>query len=447
MLRAFQVSQDFVRNKPFLLWSLLAFTAFNTLWCHLTSACDMATSCWSTGLVLSAVAGVALALVEQRDEVDASQSTLELSIDDVPLADWLRVVPSSSPYMQPAYLRAMEKAGVEFRYALAYEEGRPVAAAAFQIVEVRLANIMQEGWRLPLRLLLSGVFWGRVRVLIAGNAFQSWTGSFVHNSDCEQEAGAMLARLTEEVSRRESQEGRIHFAILRDLELGDSGQQELAREGYTALPNAGPTMVVPLDQAWTDGADYVAAMSKKYRARVRRARKKGVALEHSELSIEQLVEQKQELAPLLAQVVDQASFKLARCSLDEVVELKRHLGEDFVVRVYRLEGAAVGFSCAMVHEERLEALLVGMDYQFNQEHCLYQNMLYDFVELGISHGCEVVHMGRTALEIKSTVGAKPVELPILVRHRRAPLNHLLRFGTRWLHEIQWTPRNPFKNKA
>src|SRR5690606_34212670 len=106
----------------------------------------------------------------------------------------------------------------------------------------------------------------------------------------------------------------------------------------------------------------------------------------------------------------------------------------------------VGFAAAVIAPRSLEALVVGLDYDVNLTYAVYENILYDYIAQGIEHGVECVHLGRTALEIKSTLGARPEHLPILVRHRSAVFNVLLGRALRLVRPPAWIQRRPFKNE-
>ncbi len=444
MIRALRLGHDTVRHNLLLAWCGLAFASFSTAWLVTASTCDTTTCYWGLAAMMSVAGGVVLALARPKESVKEARADLAVSIDAVAYADWQRVVPADNPYMQLPYLRALERAGASMRYVVAYRDGQPVAAASFQVLELDRDTVLRPEWRLPVRMVFSSLFErGHARALILGNALHSWTGSFAHVPSLpEEEAGRLLADLARRV-RRAEQGGGISFTVLRDVELGTDGMDSLDGAGYMPLTGVEPTMVVPLDPSWRGPADYAAAMSRKYRARLRRSRKKAAGLAKKDLTLQELLAQRAALEPLLDGVVDRADFKLARCSLDDVVELKRGLGDRFIVRTYLDGEQVVGFGAALAHESRLEALLVGIDYDVNREVGLYQNMLYDFVEMGIERGCEQVHLGRTALEIKSTVGAVARPLPILVRHRNPLVNKAVAVALRFVDDVTWTPRNPF----
>lgn len=53
---------------------------------------------------------------------------------------------------------------------------------------------------------------------------------------------------------------------------------------------------------------------------------------------------------------------------------------------------------------------------------LYLNMLYDMIAYSINKGFKEVVFARTALEIKSSVGAKPAEMFGFIQHSNSLIN-------------------------
>ena len=74
-----------------------------------------------------------------------------------------------------------------------------------------------------------------------------------------------------------------------------------------------------------------------------------------------------------------------------------------------MENKLVGVISYFEDTEVLYMNFVGLDYTFNKDHCIYQRVLYDAIEQGILKGKKHIHFGRTASEIKTAVGAKPVK--------------------------------------
>jgi len=72
-------------------------------------------------------------------------------------------------------------------------------------------------------------------------------------------------------------------------------------------------------------------------------------------------------------------------------------------------------------------------------------MLYDMIAYSINKNFKEIIFARTALEIKSSVGAKPVKMFGLMDHSSKIVNLYLPRIFKYLEpETVWQERNPFK---
>jgi hypothetical protein len=74
-------------------------------------------------------------------------------------------------------------------------------------------------------------------------------------------------------------------------------------------------------------------------------------------------------------------------------------------------------------------------------------MLYDFIDLGIQHKKSWVVFGRTALEIKSSVGALPLTTLTLLRHSKPMTNVLVRWLTSIFRPEEVALRSVWKQES
>ncbi len=91
-------------------------------------------------------------------------------------------------------------------------------------------------------------------------------------------------------------------------------------------------------------------------------------------------------------------------------------------------------------------LLLGYDETIQREKMLYLNMLYDMIAYSINKGFEEIVFARTALEIKSSVGAKPIEMFGFIKHEIKLIDKCMETFFNYLEpKVTWQERNPFKN--
>jgi hypothetical protein len=72
-------------------------------------------------------------------------------------------------------------------------------------------------------------------------------------------------------------------------------------------------------------------------------------------------------------------------------------------------------------------------------------MLLDVVQLAIQQNIHQIHFGRTATEIKSTIGAKPVLLNAYLKINNRFYNRITPYILKRIKAPAFTMRNPFKD--
>ena len=103
----------------------------------------------------------------------------------------------------------------------------------------------------------------------------------------------------------------------------------------------------------------------------------------------------------------------------------------------------VGFTTSIRWGDSLEGHYLGLDYEHNVGHAIYQNILYDDVQEAFERGCREVNLGRTALEIKSGIGAEPRPVSCFIRHRNPASNAVVKPLFGFVKPTKWTQRRPF----
>jgi hypothetical protein len=86
-----------------------------------------------------------------------------------------------------------------------------------------------------------------------------------------------------------------------------------------------------------------------------------------------------------------------------------------------------------------------MNKSYLKEHDLYLNILYKLVQQAIYLKVYKLQFGRTAMEIKSSVGALPQHMFLFVKHVCPIRNFLVHTAVKNLSKNpEWTIRIPFK---
>ena len=125
--------------------------------------------------------------------------------------------------------------------------------------------------------------------------------------------------------------------------------------------------------------------------------------------------------------------------------LKRNLEADFSFTGAYLENTLVGFSIAYSHHNIMEAGYVGLDYNHNTSHAIYQRLLYHYVAQAIDRQVSQLQLGRTSELIKSSLGARPVEMKLYAKHKRPLTNMLMGAILNKVAPSEYELRRPFRS--
>ncbi|GAA4967783.1 GNAT family N-acetyltransferase [Algibacter aquimarinus] len=206
-----------------------------------------------------------------------------------------------------------------------------------------------------------------------------------------------------------------------------------------------PNMVFEVADRWKSENDYVLDFNKKYRRRYRTARKKAANLNYRELDTDYLKQNSDTIFKLYETVSDNASVNSFKLKKDHFYQLKSHLKENFKVFGVFLNESLVGFYTLILNNKTLETYFLGYNKELQHQHQMYLNMLFNMAAFGINNGFKTIVYARTAMEIKSSIGAKPQTMHVYLNHTNSFVaNTVLRCIVKYMNPIQkWEERHPF----
>jgi predicted N-acyltransferase len=286
----------------------------------------------------------------------------------------------------------------------------------------------------------------KFRVLVLGNSFATGDHGFRFRPEIEASAQiAALDRCIEMIQERSKSDGnKIGAVIVKDFypqhfSLSDRFSDAGFSEFYVD-----PNMVMPVNRDWQSFDDYLNALTTKYRTKAKSALKKSEPLQIVDLTAEDIETYHDDLFRLYNQVYQRADFRLGKLEATAFFQLKKQLKQCFLLKGYLLDGKLVGFQSGFYYDNKLDAHFVGIDYEFNHSHAVYQRMLYEYIRAAIDMRMTQVIFGRTAMEIKSTVGAFPVDMKCYIRHRSKAPNTLLKILFGYIKPGEFEQRVAFK---
>lgn len=297
-------------------------------------------------------------------------------------------------------------------------------------ISYKIRNIISK--KLVKNLLLLGN-----NMLTGQNAFYFDEEKMTSETRCE-----LLQKALEEIQKTIKKPSLI---IVKDFE-----ENEIKSFKHTFFKSyfqfsVQPNMVINIRKEWENFENYKNSFSKKYKLRISSARKKSLNLEKKELDLEAVKFYAHELHVLYQNVAENASINTFFLSENHFESLKGNLGDVFKIFGYFENSMLVGFYTIILNGKNMETYFLGYDKEVQKEKQLYLNMLLDMVEYGIEQQFSTIIFGRTALEIKSTIGAIPEEIYGMIKHNNKFVNALVPKLFPYLEpKSEWIQRNPFK---
>lgn len=373
-------------------------------------------------------------------------------VKDIPLSAWESLGCGDNIYFQPEYLESLElnNSQLNYLYAVAFNQQKePVAFCSIQIIDFYLDSLDSNGG-----LLNSFSCFARsikllpkekpLKILNVGNPFVSGEhGIFIRPEFDKRKVIRILAQSILKYSQKSIKDPIDVFMMKDFVEHSLPVSNELISLGYYAF-NVEPNMKLKLRSNWSTFEDYLAALKTKFRVKAKKALSLSKDLEVIEINSSNFESFLKPLTELYVEVSSKAAFNLEEFRLKTYKDLKLRLGDSYILNAYALNNQLVGFLSGVINEGNLDAHFVGIDYSKNKSHAIYQRMLYDYIKIGIRNNLENINFGRTASEIKSSVGAVPEHLTVYIRHKKTITNKFLRLFLQRIQPTEFNQKFPFK---
>ncbi|KGO08018.1 hypothetical protein NV36_09390 [Dokdonia donghaensis DSW-1] len=347
-------------------------------------------------------------------------------------------------YFSKPFLRAFEKANplITYTYLLFSLNDKPVALAITQAIDISLGMASEK---VPLtqqlarsiQCYLSGK---KTHTLVCGNIFLSGAyGLYVKTGIDKRSVYDTLSRKLKKLSTPK----KPSLFFLKDFNATEDASASIAEkedfQSFTVEPN------MRLRLRWKDFDSYKNALKSKYRVKVNRADTLSKNLTVQSLSASEIRSNKDSLQLLYNNVTSKAVFNTLTITIETYALLKDAFKDRIIFKTYSRDGMLVGFSTAFIVDDVLDAHFIGLNYEFNKTDAVYQRMLNDYIRQGLSLGVKEINLGRTASEIKSTLGATPEQLRCYIKHRRTVANMLFKPFVRQIKMTEYKQHTPFKN--
>ena len=333
---------------------------------------------------------------------------------------------------------------IDMRYICISEVETPLAFATVQIIKLSV-NVILKNIKVSqlVRKILNMFFCNdHIKIMFCGNIFLSGEYGICFSDYKKQKT--IINNVAVALDSIKGTINPLHAIFIKDFENSSLIYSKgFENYGYTSI-NVEPNMLIYLSEKWKSFEDYKNALKSKYRIKANKADANSEKLKSKLLSKADLENFQDQLQNLYQNTIDNANFNAQVLNLDTYVKLKSKFKNNFIVKGYFLEGELVGFLSALKNNKSLDAHFIGLNYSLNKLHSIYPRILNDYVRLGIKCKVKQINLGRTASEIKSTIGAKPVKLTCYIKHKNRFVNLLIRPFLKKIQIKSFKQHSPFK---
>jgi predicted N-acyltransferase len=366
------------------------------------------------------------------------------SVSDLP-SQWNSVIGNRNIMLSKEYFNILESSGpanMECYYAGFFYNDDLIGGALFQYLNFQNHATFQknEVW-CNIRNFFARKF--SKDVMILGNNMLTGQNGFYFDA-AKITFEQVVPLLDRAVQKMQKDIRKTSLIIYKDYQFNFVNYFQSKNHQLYFRFSVQPNMILKINESWTVYEDYLNDFSKKYRTRARSARKKFENIEKHEMNLDEIQKHQDEMNILYQNVAENAPFNTFFLAEHHFECMKKNINENFKVFGYFLNQKLIGFYTLILNNQDIDTYFLGYDKEIQKERQLYLNMLLDMVEFAISNKSKRIIFGRTALEIKSTIGAEPIEIFGLIKHNNSLVNLFMKRIFIGLNpKKEWIQRKPF----
>jgi len=381
--------------------------------------------------------GLALDWHKERHRPSGFSFNIADSIDFVDAKPWDDLTSTKSFFLSRAYLRALETnapKNMRLRYALIFDKKKPAAAVVMQAVDIAADKVAKKGSpNIHAKALVCGNLftWGRHGVCFGDDADQAkvWPG---------------VAESLYRVRQAEKLSGKTDLVMVKDLNGNEEKAAVLEHFSYNSV-DTDPDMVLTIEPGWKSFDDYLAGLHSKYRKNAVKISKDlnaaGCTLEPADWS-----KDAKRIYELYLEVHGAAKVRPVTADPNYLAGVAQAAGPNMRTTVVRRGSDVLGFVTTIKeNDETALGYHIGFDRTKKEELPLYFALLQSTVADAIALGAKRLSLGRTALEPKAKLGARPAPMSVWLRAANPMANILVKRLLRLVHHDEAPDRNPFKD--
>lgn len=371
------------------------------------------------------------------------------SVSNLPL-DWNRLA-TNTIFLSKEYLEVLEKSSplnMTCHFIGIFDEKELCGIAISQFLDVNKLDSFGERDKCAKKMIRNFVFKNfSSHVLFIGNNMLTGQNAFTFSENIDRKAAIeTLQKASEEIIEIfKKKKTKIHLVTFKDFDSEEIQDFENSDFKDYFKFSIQPNMVFEINENWMSEENYIESLSKKYRDQYKRARKKSAAIEKRKMHLDEIIKYEDAIYDLYFHVAKNAPFNTFFLAKNHFRVFKELLKDKFLFYGYFIDEKLVGFNTLIKNGDALDTYFLGYDDCIQRDKMLYLNMLYDMIAYSINKGFKEIVFARTALEIKSSVGAKPVKMFGIIKHQNNFINKYMSKIFPYLEpEVKWQERNPFK---
>ncbi|WP_336688578.1 MULTISPECIES: 8-amino-7-oxononanoate synthase [unclassified Chryseobacterium] len=367
------------------------------------------------------------------------------SAADLP-EEWNMVIGNHNILLSEEYFCALEHSrpqNMECFFVGFFKENDLIGGALFQYLDfIQHKTFQKNEVFCTIRNFMAKQF-GKDVMILGNNMLTGQNGFYFDPSKITAQEFILL--LNEAVIKMQNEIRKTSLVIYKDYQSNFLKYFEGEKHRKYFRFSVQPNMILRIRENWKNFEDYINDFSKKYRARAKTAKKKLEGIVKKEFSLDMIKKYQSEMNVLYQNVAENAPFNTFFLRENHFESMKENLGENFRVFGYLSENQLIGFYTMIINNKDVDTYFLGYKKDCQKEKQIYLNMLLDMVKFGIDNRSERIILGRTALEIKSTIGAEPTEIFGLIKHKNFMINPFLKtIFPSVSPKTEWIQRKPFK---
>lgn len=256
------------------------------------------------------------------------------------------------------------------------------------------------------------------RLLVCGNlASCGMHGAAFAIGVNRNQAWARVAGVLERIAWGDTSYPGANCVTVKDLgQSAFDGSQRLSHNSFSPLRTQ-PNMILELETRYECFEDYLAKLRAKYRKQHKRTIRgiDGSGLRAGPLT--DIATHSATLHHLYCAVLNKTPLSLAAPREGYFSALADVFGKSCICSTVSDAGKILGFIITVKDGEDANGCYLGLDYGANARHPVYLRLLQLHIDNAIKLGCRRALFGRTALQPKASLGARPVDTYVWVRHR------------------------------